>query len=181
MTHPADLEAQHIIPASADTGPVNGDTNQVVPYCLGFAFGQITSVGLAPYGNLSGINVPGVALIQKNRPDWQLGKLNGIGGHVEVGERDVDAMVREFREESGALTDHNDWTWFATMDGDHWEVQCYFTHNVDLHALRTMTDEPIQIVSVDSVASGVAPIVDHVAWLIPLALDETARHFRIHA
>ena len=41
-----------------------------------------------------------VVLIAKNRPKWQAGRLNGIGGHVEDGEIPIVAMAREFREES---------------------------------------------------------------------------------
>ncbi len=173
MSHPADLESTHIA-ASAETGPVNGDMNEKVYYCLGFAFGWVET-------GVSG-RAPAVALIHKNRPEWQAGKMNGIGGHVE--ESDplvVDAMVREFREETGITTYTKEWIPFASMEGRGWHVECYYTHAVNLHSLHTMTDEKIEIVSVDSVTSGLVPIVDHVAWLIPLARDKTARKFIIHA
>lgn len=42
-----------------------------------------------------------VLLIVKNRPCWQLNKLNGIGGKIETGESDLEAMNREFQEETG--------------------------------------------------------------------------------
>lgn len=42
-------------------------------YVAGFLFGPM------PRHNY-------VALIRKNKPDWQKGKLNGIGGKVEAGE-----------------------------------------------------------------------------------------------
>ena len=32
-----------------------------------------------------------VVLIQKTRPEWQAGRLNGIGGHIENGELAADA------------------------------------------------------------------------------------------
>ena len=57
-------------------------------YVLGFAF---TTDGR-------------VALIQKKRPAWQAGRLNGIGGKVEGTEHSAAAMVREFREETGVDT-----------------------------------------------------------------------------
>ena len=54
-----------------------------------------------------------VLLIRKNRPEWQKGKLNGIGGHIKVGETPLEAMRREFEEEDntpsgfiGACTSH---------------------------------------------------------------------------
>ena len=42
-----------------------------------------------------------VALIQKNRPAWQKGKLNGIGGHIEENETPLSTVDREFFEELG--------------------------------------------------------------------------------
>lgn len=42
-----------------------------------------------------------VWLVRKNRPAWQAGRLNGIGGKIEPGETPHAAMVREFEEEAG--------------------------------------------------------------------------------
>lgn len=36
-----------------------------------------------------------VALIEKQKPDWQRGKLNGIGGKIEDDESPVEAMTSE--------------------------------------------------------------------------------------
>jgi 8-oxo-dGTP diphosphatase len=46
-----------------------------------------------------------VALIRKNKPEWQAGKLNGIGGKVEHLETPAEAMEREFLEEAGVRVD----------------------------------------------------------------------------
>jgi 8-oxo-dGTP diphosphatase len=42
-----------------------------------------------------------VVLIEKNRPEWQAGLLNGPGGKIEPGETTLEAIRREFREEAG--------------------------------------------------------------------------------
>ncbi|HSI37253.1 MAG TPA: NUDIX domain-containing protein, partial [Tepidisphaeraceae bacterium] len=42
-----------------------------------------------------------VLLIRKNRPAWQAGKLNGVGGKIEPGETPRQAARREFEEETG--------------------------------------------------------------------------------
>lgn len=58
---------------------------------------------------------PVILLLQKQfGPPCVLGKLNGIGGKVESGESDVDAMHREWREETG-LNFNLKWRAFATI------------------------------------------------------------------
>lgn len=47
-----------------------------------------------------------VLTIWKNRPSWQAGKLNGIGGKIEAGESPLEAMHREFIEETGFIAKH---------------------------------------------------------------------------
>lgn len=42
-----------------------------------------------------------ILLVEKDRPAWQKGRLNLVGGKVEQGETAVDAAVRELAEESG--------------------------------------------------------------------------------
>lgn len=65
----------------------------------------------------------GVVLIEKQKPAWQAGKLNGVGGKIEEGETPLAAMQREFEEETGAVVP--DWTLFRVerfIDGTvvHW-------------------------------------------------------------
>lgn len=42
-----------------------------------------------------------VLLQKKSHPEWQKDKYNGIGGKIEVGESEIDAMSRESLEEVG--------------------------------------------------------------------------------
>lgn len=44
--------------------------------------------------------VPSVALIRKDRPDWQAGLFNFIGGMVNEGEDIRSAAIRELKEEA---------------------------------------------------------------------------------
>lgn len=70
-------------------------------YTLGFAFSP---------------TLADVLLVRKTRPDWQFGKYNGIGGHMEPGEPALGCMVREFKEETGLVTSTSDWITCGRMD-----------------------------------------------------------------
>ena len=107
-----------------------------------------------------------VALVRKNRPSWQVGKLNGIGGHVEVGERPVEAMCREFEEETGLETSSHDWKDFTELTGPDWTVYFFFAQG-DLSQLRTTTDEEIVVIPVKEVT--VDNAIPNLTWLIPMA------------
>jgi 8-oxo-dGTP diphosphatase len=41
-----------------------------------------------------------VLLIEKKRPEWMMGRLNGLGGKIEEGESPLEAMRRELAEET---------------------------------------------------------------------------------
>lgn len=112
-----------------------------------------------------------VLLVRKNRPKWQAGKLNGVGGHIEQGESPLDAMVREFYEETDAQTMHRDWRQFATVGGNGFTVH-FFENRSIFPIYKTVTDEDIGIYQVDQLLAGKYPMISNLRWLIPLALDK---------
>lgn len=84
-----------------------------------------------------------VWLIRKNRPAFQEGLLNGIGGHVEEGEEPEEAMIREFEEEAGLRVE--DWTHVAVLEGDNWYLDVFATQLLysQHYKVKTMTDEKV--------------------------------------
>ena len=54
-----------------------------------------------------------ILLVRKQKPDWQRGRLNGIGGAIEENETPLNAMIREWHEEAGF--DYRDWRLFARL------------------------------------------------------------------
>lgn len=112
-----------------------------------------------------------VLLVEKKRPKWQAGKLNAIGGHIERGEQPIDAMVREFEEETGCPTSPEDWRAFATIRGAGFVVFFFMTRG-QIPLFRNTTDEDIGIYGVDKLARGVYETIPNLRWLIPLALDK---------
>lgn len=129
-------------------------------YVLGFAFDP-------PYKN--------VVLIRKNRPAFQAGKLNGVGGKLEVDEAPVDAMVREFYEETGLRTKQSSWHMFAKFWSDQergfedptFEVRCFYRRGSVLKVVST-TDERVGIYDVDALEP---PVMANLRWLIPMAIS----------
>jgi 8-oxo-dGTP diphosphatase len=111
-----------------------------------------------------------VALIRKNKPAWQKGKLNGIGGKVEDGESSLDAMVREFAEETGITVMPEHWSDFCCMKGEGFTV-VFFASIGDLGALRSMEDEQVEIVGLHEINLLRSDLVENLPWLISLALD----------
>lgn len=123
----------------------------VIEYVVGFA--------LDNYGR--------VALIRKNRPEWQAGLLNGIGGHVEPGEDPDAAMVREFEEETGSLV--GGWELFLVMDFPGARIHFYRTMigTAVMDGLRTATDETV--CKLDARDLGQVGVIPNLRWLVPLA------------
>jgi 8-oxo-dGTP diphosphatase len=111
-----------------------------------------------------------VALIIKNRPEWQSGLANGIGGHVEHDEQPLECMIREFKEETGVR--HIGWEPFITLtvagqEGEEGGAVVRFFQTVgELGELNTVTDEHVVICQVDRLPFNIVP---NLKWLIPLA------------
>jgi 8-oxo-dGTP diphosphatase len=120
-----------------------------------------------------------VALIKKNRPKWQAGLYNGIGGKVEDGEELIHAMVREFKEETNALVPS--WTPFCklihsaivskSMPSGPWTV--HFFKAFQYIELSQTTDEQVRWWNVQATANRLNNyFVPNLHWLIPMALED---------
>ena len=122
----------------------------MISYVVGFAFDDDENV----------------ALIRKEKPDWQKGYLNGPGGKIEEGESSHDAMVREFEEETGLLVPV--WEPYVKLAGEDWSCAFFRAFSVDLSKVRTVTDEQIMVLNARYLPPST---LTNLTWLIPLALD----------
>lgn len=111
-----------------------------------------------------------VLLIQKQRPLWQKGLYNGIGGHIEAGEKPADAMAREFKEEAGIVLPANGWRQFLILEGIEFKVYCFACYDLFItKSAEQMTDEGIYWFRVGNIK---CPRILNLDWIIPMALDQ---------
>lgn len=135
---------------------MNTTTQVAIQYVLGFLFCA---------------NAEAVVLIRKMKPPWQRGLLNGVGGKIERGETPLEAMIREFQEETGVNTSACNWRSFCVMHGDNWEVTCFETKNEDAW-LSAKTTERERIRKLNLKSLDRSKCVSNLMWLLTLALDD---------
>jgi 8-oxo-dGTP diphosphatase len=153
-------------------------------YVVGFAFAE---------------DLRTVLLIRKNRPSWQTGRWNGVGGKVEPGEDYLSAMVREFREETGLDVPPDKWKHIVTYHGPEnvvrelreetgfevppeegrhlvtyrgpeYVVQFFSTVTDRVSEAVSLTDEPVERHDISTLID--APVISNLRWIIPLCLDQ---------
>jgi 8-oxo-dGTP pyrophosphatase MutT (NUDIX family) len=130
-----------------------------------------------------------VLCIQKSKPAWQAGCLNGVGGKLREGEDIRDGNAREFMEETGidlpatafdfvgALNcPPNHWAVAqdGAMGGNGWKVRV-FTTLLPLDVLDRIHGNVVEgegVLRVINVQDHyVLPMVSSCHWLIPLCRD----------
>ena len=147
-----------------------------------------------------------VVLIEKRHgPKCVIGKLNGVGGHIEPGiphqaeqddvvgrpncpcgcrprEKPRHAMAREFLEETGVETSPADWTYFCELTGEDFVVYLFWaTSDEAVLRVATKTDEPVHVLPVSRLiwnSSNQRHLCPNLNWMIPFLVDRsTARGF----
>jgi 8-oxo-dGTP diphosphatase len=114
-----------------------------------------------------------ILLIKKNRPAFQAGKLNGIGGKIEGDEKPIQAIIREVEEETGLISSELEWLNFGHMElPDGGKVYLFRTFRSDLENAKSMTDEEVMVkeINYNELKSLVMP---NLIWLIDSSLDDT--------
>lgn len=109
-----------------------------------------------------------VLLIEKQRPKWQRLRRNGVGGHIEDNESAREAMVREFREETGLEIAGPRWELFARLEGADFIVWFFTATQVlgDGDSKQTTDETPIWTWVGELQDPHILP---NLRWLIPMA------------
>ena len=111
-----------------------------------------------------------VLLQLRNRPNWQKGKYNFPGGHVEEGEDVLQCMKREFAEECGLIIDQKDWEYAGKINGKDYIVYI-FIHFISSNLrefIMNMEDQELKWFSINNLPSN---IIWNIKGLVPLLLD----------
>lgn len=132
-------------------------------YSLGFAFS---------------LDASKLVVIEKNRPDWQAGLWNGVGGKLEEGETPLQCLVREFFEETGVKISEKAWRPLTVFRNETFEVHAYAVFSDQIFQVETMTDEQIMVIDVD-LNEIRRKGISNLPWLIGLALDKDQERIEI--
>lgn len=138
-----------------------------INYTLGFVF-------------FEGINQ--VLLIEKQKPAFQKGYLNGLGGKQEPDEGPLGCIIREIEEECGLKTYNSDWTYFCTMrckdnstdkESYSWDVHCFATI-LPVERAKDITqkeDEVLTMLSLDRINVAYPALLGNITWLVGMGMD----------
>ena len=112
-----------------------------------------------------------ILLVEKLRPKWQAGRLNGIGGKIEEGETSIAAMRREASEEAGL--GHLPWCLRGLMHGRNnggQMFECYVFCALSQAAFEheQREDEPLGLYSLEEALA--RPLVACLEYLLPFVL-----------
>lgn len=114
-----------------------------------------------------------VALVEKIKPEWQRGRLNGIGGKIEAEDASpLGAMIREFEEETGLRVPQ--WDLFCELRNR--ENLTYFFRSFAAGSIAHVSGREAERISAYPVpeVDGLN-IMPNLRWLIPMALDAAAK------
>lgn len=112
----------------------------ITQYVLGLAFSE---------------DKQSIVLIRKNRPSFLAGLLNGVGGHIELGESAIQAMQREFKEETNIDTNIEQWQSSTTEYFNDYTLHWFTTQlsEKQLTQLTSLTDESVAIYNIATLNS----------------------------
>ena len=132
-----------------------------------------------------------VAMVRKaktelspNCPDWQVGKLNAVGGKQEPGECNDMAMSREFHEEAGVLITTQQWHRYALIEFPDAIVQFFCARLGSNPACYLTTDPRGELVGwypVERLLEGRYETMENIPAMLLLALHyfdfcDTGKH-----
>ena len=104
--------------------------------------------------------------MRRDRPAWQAGRVNALGGRLMAGESAAMAARREVREECGV--DVAEWREVLAWEDAEYRMHVMSAMSDRARDARTMEDQEVFLANVNALPHNV---IDNLRWLVPLALD----------
>lgn len=123
-----------------------------------------------------------VMVHKQSGPPCVIGKWNGVGGKIDPGETPIQAMRREFREETGVdLHDH--WQQFAMLIAEQYDLFFFWAETNSVFSCRTMEKEEIRLWLARDLLQE-PNLMSNMRWMVPFIQDREMAHdlgsIRIH-
>ena len=107
-----------------------------------------------------------IVLIRKSKPEWQAGKLNMPGGHVEPGETPLECAKRELEEETGLVSTKEEL--MGQLSGPDYRVHVVFCRAYNQFP-ASLTKEEV-VLPFLSEAVHLPDLIENLKIVIPLCL-----------
>lgn len=107
-----------------------------------------------------------VLMVRRSKPDWQAGKLNLPGGHVEDDENPIDAADRELREEIGLKSKSIELC--GKIIGDSFEVHVFNHEAKGMGEYNSHTDTGDVVEEIDVFDLRHHKVIPNLKIIIPL-------------
>ncbi len=124
-----------------------------------------------------------VLLIEKIKPAFQNGFLNGIGGKIELEDSGdmFKAMARECEEETGLKTTPDNWKHVCTMNckenstdnvSSSWTVHVLtIPMKEEIFKYQSKTEEIVHLRSLNSIVVTNKELLGNITWLVGMSID----------
>lgn len=117
---------------------------------------------------------PTAILMRKNHPEWQKGKLNGVGGKIQNHESPDEAMHREWNEEVNCPYEI-DWELFCVLNDHSGGAVVFFFRShmpkeAKLDEFKATEDEPLVAVDITRVLKR-GDMIWNIPWLLHMGMD----------
>lgn len=111
-----------------------------------------------------------VLLMHKTKPEFQAGKLNGLGGKIEGNETSVENFVREIKEEANLDLEKEKCIYIGKMQGRDWWCDTFgYIYDGDINDAKSMEIEQIEWFDLKHLPEN---LLENVGWLIEITLDK---------
>ena len=108
---------------------------------------------------------------KKKKPVHHIGKYNGLGGGIDLGETSLECVAREVKEEAGITLVEASFDKFAVTQSPNWSIDCYraFIDGLDEFKALNIDEGLVEVIHLNELDE--IPKVTNLLWLIELALD----------